>query len=94
MLNPWGLSATGWGSLLSVHGAVGPISGPADVAGSDPRVVELLFHELLDRGIYMARRGFIALSLAITATDLEVFLATVGEVVADLADRGVLVAPE
>ena len=43
---------TGLGSMNSFHAA-------------DDRVLDLLFHHLLDDGIYIARRGFMALSLEI-----------------------------
>ncbi len=33
---------------------------------ADDRVLELLFHHLLADGIYVARRGFMALSMEIT----------------------------
>ncbi|MEM7342423.1 MAG: aminotransferase class III-fold pyridoxal phosphate-dependent enzyme [Actinomycetota bacterium] len=64
-------TVTGWGSILGVHATGGPVSSPADLAGVDPLRAELLFHHLLDRGIYIARRGFIALSLPVTDADLD-----------------------
>ncbi|MGI9596227.1 MAG: aspartate aminotransferase family protein [Acidimicrobiales bacterium] len=88
-----GISATGWGSLMALHAASGPIAGPRDLVGSDPRVVELLFHALLERGFYMARRGFIALSLAITADDIDRFLVALNDSVEDLVDGGILLTP-
>jgi glutamate-1-semialdehyde 2,1-aminomutase len=45
-----------------------------DRAGAHDVGPPLLFHELLDRGVYVAPRGFIALSLAVTDTDVEEFL--------------------
>ena len=47
------LWVTGLGSMLCIHAI-------------DDRLLELLFHHALDQGLYMARRGFMALSMAIT----------------------------
>lgn len=44
---------TGVGSMLCVH-------------STDDRLIELLFHALLNADMYIARRGFMALSMAIT----------------------------
>jgi len=58
--------ATGIGSLLTIHAP--------DVE------LELFFHELLDRGWYLARRGFIALSALITDDLVDDFVETVASV--------------
>ncbi len=91
-LAPVGMSATGWGSLLTVQAARGPIRRPGDVQGVDSRLGELLFHAMLDRGVYLARRGFIALSLAISDADLDRFLAALEDSLDELTTDGVLVA--
>lgn len=91
VLAPVGMSATGWGSLLVIQPGRGEITGPDDLAGADPRVGEVLFHRLLDRGFYMARRGFVALSLAIDSDDLGRFTDAVTATLDDLVDDGVLV---
>ncbi|MEM9563069.1 MAG: aminotransferase class III-fold pyridoxal phosphate-dependent enzyme [Actinomycetota bacterium] len=90
VLAPAGLSATGWGSLIGVHAVPGPVEGPADLADADPRRIELLFHELLEREVYMATRGFIALSLAVTEADIDGFVEALTGAVEALLDRGVL----
>ncbi len=41
---------------------------------ADPLLKELLFHELVDRGIYLAARGYVALSAAITDADCDRFV--------------------
>ena len=43
-----------------------PRSALLCVHAADPRELELLFFHLLDRGLFIAPRGFIALSMAIT----------------------------
>jgi glutamate-1-semialdehyde 2,1-aminomutase len=68
------VTITGWGSMMSIHTIDGPVRSPADLRGADPELKELLFHELLHRGVYMAPRGFVALSLAVTDADVEQFV--------------------
>ncbi len=74
--------ATGIGSLLVIHPTPGPICTPDDADHADDRLRELLFFDLLDRGWYIARRGFIALSLEVTDAHVDGFVATVREVLA------------
>ncbi len=57
------LSVRGVGSLMAVHGP--------------DETMELFFHAVLDHGWYLARRGFIALSIEITDAMVNDFLATV-----------------
>jgi glutamate-1-semialdehyde 2,1-aminomutase len=45
-----------------------------------------VFLDLLERGYYMARRGFIALSLMVGDADLDGFVAAVKDVVAERGD--------
>jgi glutamate-1-semialdehyde 2,1-aminomutase len=56
--------ATGLGSMVCIHAAAG-------------RHLELLFHALLDDGFAIARRGFMALSIAITDADVDAVVAAV-----------------
>jgi glutamate-1-semialdehyde 2,1-aminomutase len=65
-----GLQFTGMGSLMNLHATDQPIRNPDDLSTSDDRVKELLFFDLLERDIYIARRGFVALSLMVTPVDL------------------------
>ena len=96
---PYGLTATGWGSILGLHatdrttsleGATPPVRTPADLASIDDRVGELLFHGLLARGYYIARRGFLALSLAVTDTQIDGFLAAFDDLLKELHDASIL----
>ena len=59
------LQVTGIGTLLDIHAATGDIVRAEDAAKGDLRIKRLLFHFLLDEGIYIADRGFMALSLLI-----------------------------
>lgn len=68
------LSVTGLGSLMSIHTVRGPVRSPSDLATTDAVLKQLLFHELVERGIYLAARGYIALSAAITGEDCDAFV--------------------
>ncbi|HEY3904835.1 MAG TPA: aminotransferase class III-fold pyridoxal phosphate-dependent enzyme [Streptosporangiaceae bacterium] len=72
--------ATGVGSILAIHATTRPIRSTADLGDADPRLLELLFLDLLDRGYYLAARGYMALSLALTQAHLDGFVATAGDV--------------
>ena len=61
------------GSLFTIHTVPGPVRSPADLAGADPVLKELLFHELLERGVYVAPRGYVAMSTAIGDAECERF---------------------
>ena len=71
--------ATGAGSLLAVHATAAPLRSPGDLKQSDPRLQELLFLDLLEAGYYIAPRGYMALSLALTEDQLAGFVAAVQE---------------
>lgn len=75
------LCASGMGSLMNLHPKPGPVTSPASVNEADDRIRELIFLEMLDRGYYMARRGFIALTVATTDDDIEGFLAALGDTI-------------
>jgi glutamate-1-semialdehyde 2,1-aminomutase len=62
---------TGMGSLLGMHTTSAAIHSTADLKGSDDRIMELIFLDLLEQGFYIARRGFIALMLPIGDAEIE-----------------------
>ena len=74
-LTPVGFCVTGVGSMLTIHPVPGPVRRWSDLADVDPRWRRLLFHDLLDRGYYVAERGYVALSLALTEQHLHGFVA-------------------
>ena len=89
------LQATGVGSLIGLHFARKPIRTPADAHPADSALEraltdlhKLLHLELIQRGYYMARRGFIALSLPTTDADADGFVAAVTDF---LEVRGALI---
>ena len=65
---------TGLGSMNCIH-------------SDEPRLSELLFHHLLDHGIYIARRGLLALSVEITEADVTTLVETVEEWTRTVAGR-------
>ena len=75
------LCATGVGSLVGLHTMPAPVRTPHDADRADDRLKEIFFFDLLERGYYIARRGFMALSLAIGDAEVDGFLAAVADVV-------------
>ena len=75
------MCVSGKGSLMNVHGVSGPITKVADLSASNDAAKELLFLDLLAKGFYIARRGFIALSMVIIDAELEVFKQALTDVV-------------
>ncbi|WP_374331862.1 aspartate aminotransferase family protein [Aestuariivirga sp.] len=65
------MKAMGQGSMIVIHPAAGEINSPHDIEDTDKRLRQLLFLDLLDEGIYMAERGFMALSLMVTDADCD-----------------------
>ena len=80
------MCATGSGSLMNIHGTAGPVRSVDDLRRSDDRWKELLFFAALEAGFYIARRGFIALSIEITDDDVDAFVTTVDRWAAGVRD--------
>ena len=87
ILRQHGFQATGWGSLMGIHATDAPVRRAADLAGTDGRAVELLFHEMLERGIYVGSGGFVSLSLPQTPETDERFLAALEDSMAVVSAR-------
>ena len=68
---------TGIGSMLSVHMLRGPIRSPDDAAKGDQKLKELFFFDMLAAGIWLARRGMMALSLPIGDAECDRLVAAV-----------------
>ena len=77
---------TGVGSLLAIHPVTAPVTSPRDLSHGDPRLLELLFLDLLELGYYIAPRGYMALSLALTASQLAGFVQAVEKILHTRAD--------
>jgi glutamate-1-semialdehyde 2,1-aminomutase len=67
---------------MTIHTVRGPVRSPDDLTAADPVLKELLFHELLERGIYLAPRGYIAMSAAISDADCDRFVSALVEAIA------------
>ena len=73
--------ATGYGSLVGLHFARGPVRSERDVPES--AVLRGLLHlHMLERGFSYGRRGFIALSLPLGEAEIDGFAAAVEEFLA------------
>jgi len=83
------VSVTGAGSMMAVHFTPAPPRNAAEADAADPLLGELLFFDLLERGIHVARRGMIALSLPVGDAECD---ALADAFAAFLADRAPLLA--
>jgi glutamate-1-semialdehyde 2,1-aminomutase len=70
---------TGRGSMMTVHFTTKAIGNPSDAAHGDPKLKELFFFDMLERGIYLARRGMVALSLPIGDAECDRLAAAVDD---------------
>jgi glutamate-1-semialdehyde 2,1-aminomutase len=68
---------TGCGSILGVHFTAAPIRRPGDAAGADARLRDLFFFDMAAAGVYLARRGFMALMLPVGEPELDQAVAAV-----------------
>jgi glutamate-1-semialdehyde 2,1-aminomutase len=80
------LQFTGIGSLMCAHPVDDVIKTAADAAAVDPSLRDLFYFDLLARGFYLARRGFIALSLEIGGDEVRRFEEAVSDVLEHRAD--------
>jgi glutamate-1-semialdehyde 2,1-aminomutase len=78
---------TGRGSMIAAHFRRGPITAPYAATAEEEQRRELFFLDLLEAGIYLARRGMISLSLPQGPEDSAALVAAVREF---LAARGPL----
>ncbi len=65
--------------MLTAHFRAGPILRPYAPSPDEEALRELFFFDMLEAGIYLARRGMVALSLPVGAADLDRFVAAVSE---------------
>jgi glutamate-1-semialdehyde 2,1-aminomutase len=63
------MQVTGVGSLLTLHPLGGTISSAEDAGKADMRLKRLIYFHLLENGLYVAERGFMALALTLSDTD-------------------------
>lgn len=72
---------SGVGSLLGMHTTTKQIFNTGDLKECDDRIMELVFLELLEKGFYIARRGFIALMLPLGNVEIEGFKTTFSQLI-------------
>ena len=70
---------TGLGSMIGVHMTAAPISCEADAAKGNAALLDLFYFDLLARGIWFAKRGMMALSIALDEADAKRLVAAVEE---------------
>lgn len=80
------LQFTGLGSLMNLHGTAAPIRSVADVKKAESSVRDLFFFHMAAYGIYVARRGFVVLSLPLTDDHLKQFANAFDEFVTQFRD--------
>lgn len=68
---------TGLGSMMNVHMQSGPIRSVRDLAGSDQALRELFYFDMLQHGIWPARRGMFNISLPMTETECDLLVKSV-----------------
>lgn len=76
------MQVTGAGSLLTLHPLSGDIRSAEDAAKADARLKRLIYFHLLDDGIYVAERGFMALSLILASRELDALEASLARFIA------------
>jgi glutamate-1-semialdehyde 2,1-aminomutase len=71
--------ATGVGSLLNTHFNPEPVTHPEISERDDAEAAELFHLDMIAAGYFLARRGYIALSLPVGDAELDGFVAAVDE---------------
>jgi len=77
-----GMQFTGLGSVMQLQPLAGLLRSADDLAGADDRFKALVFFDLLEHGIFLARRGLVALSLPFGETQADAFVTAMDAVVA------------
>ena len=72
---------SGIGSMMTAHATSRPIKTAADIASGSQDAKELFFFDMMAAGIWIARRGFVALNIMIGDAEGDRFVAAVEEFV-------------
>ena len=78
---------TGLGSLMNMHPVEGTIVSMKDLAGAELGARDLFFYHLLERGIYIARRGFITLMLPVGRAERDAMVQATADFIESYADH-------
>ena len=70
---------TGIGSMIGVHMTDRPIRSEADALQGNAALLDLFYFDLLGRGVWIAKRGMMALSIALDEADADKLIAAVEE---------------
>jgi glutamate-1-semialdehyde 2,1-aminomutase len=70
---------TGIGSMIGVHMTDRPIRSEADAKAGNAALLDLFYFDLVARGIWFAKRGMMALSIALDDDDADKLVAAVEE---------------
>ena len=68
---------TGLGSMIGVHMTGAPIRNEADALQGNADLLDLFYFDLLARGVWFAKRGMMALSIALDQADADKLIAAV-----------------
>ena len=72
---------SGIGSMMTAHATTRPIKTAADIASGSQDAKELFYFDMMAAGIWIARRGFVALNIMIGDAEGDRFVAAVEEFV-------------
>jgi glutamate-1-semialdehyde 2,1-aminomutase len=70
---------TGLGSMIAVHMTDGPIRSQEDAGRGNAALRDIFYFDLLARGIWFAKRGMFALSVALDETNHDKLVEAVEE---------------
>jgi glutamate-1-semialdehyde 2,1-aminomutase len=77
--NELAMQFTGQGSMMSVHMTDRPIRSEEDAAYGNGGLLDLFWFDLIARGLWFAKRGMFALSIALDDRDADMLVAAVEE---------------
>ena len=72
---------SGIGSMMTAHATTRPIKSAADIAAGNQDAKELFYFDMMAAGIWIARRGFVALNIMIGDAEADRFVSAVEEFV-------------
>lgn len=75
------LQFTGIGSLMNLHATRREVTCIDELPADEQRLKDLFFFHMLEHGVYLARRGFVVLSLPLEDADFDRFSRAVAEFV-------------
>ncbi len=81
------LSFTGIGSMVNVHFRTPAPDRPYAQGQGEEQLRELFFFDMLEAGIYLARRGMVALSLPVGEAELDRFASAVAAFIDNRAEQ-------